>query len=82
MSSVPSTARGARGGGGGLGHCVHGHHPAGPFKVGGSQGRPGGSVVENLPLAQGVILESHIGSLLLPLPMSLPLSLSVSFKNK
>ena len=51
-------------------------------------GRLGGSVVEHLPSTQGVILgswvESHIGlpagSLLLPLPMSL--SLSVSFMNK
>ena len=46
----------------------------------------GGSVIERLPLAQGVALEfgieSHIGlppwSLLLPLPVSLPLSLPVS----
>ena len=43
----------------------------------------GGSAFERLPLAQGVILGSGIkscigllaGSLLLPLPMSLPLSL-------
>ena len=48
----------------------------------------GSSVVEHLPSAQGVILEtrieSHIGlpawSLLLPLPVSL--SLSVSFMDK
>ena len=46
----------------------------------------GGSVVERLPLAQGVIPESQdqvlhpfpTGSLLLPLPMSLPLSLCFS----
>ena len=58
-------------------------------------GRLGGSVVEHLPSAQGVIpgfwdwiprsgIESRIrlpiGSLLLPLPMSLPFS--VSFMNK
>ena len=50
--------------------------------------RLGGSAVEHLPSAQGVILgsgiKSHIGlpvrSLLLPLPMSLPLS--VSLMNK
>ena len=44
----------------------------------------GGSVVESLPLAQAVIpgqrIESYIGllvgSLLLPLPMSLPLCVS------
>ena len=49
-------------------------------------GRLGGSAVEHLPSAQGVIpefgIESHIrhlaGSLLLPLPVSLPLSLCVS----
>ena len=49
-------------------------------------GSPGGSEVECLPLAQGVIpglvIESHIRlpawSLLLPLPMSLSLSLSLS----
>ena len=48
-------------------------------------GRLGGSVVEHLPLAQGMILglgiESrirlHTRSLLLSLPMSLPLSLSL-----
>ena len=52
------------------------------------EGRLGGSVVERLPLAQGMIpgsrIESHIGllagSLLLPRPVSLPLS--VSLKNK
>ena len=50
----------------------------------------GGSAVKHLPLAQGVILgsviESHItlvvGSLLLPLPVSLPLSLCLSGINK
>ena len=45
-------------------------------------GHLGGSVVEHLPLAQGVILGSCIGlpvgSLLLPLPMSLHLSLCIS----
>ena len=49
----------------------------------GNLGCLGGSVVEHLPLAQGVFpglgIESHVGlparSLLLPLPMSLPLSL-------
>ena len=49
-------------------------------------GSPGGSVVEHLPLAQGVILEtwieSHVGlptwSLFLPLPVSLSLRLFVS----
>ena len=54
------------------------------------QGRLGGSAVKCLPLAQGVILgsgiESHIRlpawSLLHPLPMSLPFSLSVSLMNK
>ena len=48
-------------------------------------GRPGGSAVEHLPLAQGLILETRdrvphwapARSLLLPLPVSLPLSLSV-----
>ena len=47
-------------------------------------GRLGGSAVECLPSAHGVIpgsgIESHVGflvwSLLLPLPMSLPLCLS------
>ena len=50
----------------------------------------GGSVVEHLPSAQVMILGSGIksfiglptGSLLPPLPMSLPLSLSVSLMNK
>ena len=43
-------------------------------------GRLGGSAMERLPLAQGVILSQGIQSqiprrsLLLPLPMSLPLS--------
>ena len=49
-------------------------------------GRLGGSVVEHLPLAQVVILGSSdrvcirlpAGSLLLPLPVSLPLSLCLS----
>ena len=49
----------------------------------------GGSVVERMPLAQGVIpgsrIESHIGlpvrSLLLSLPVSLPLSLCLSWIN-
>ena len=48
----------------------------------------GGSAVEPLPLAQGMIpgsrIQSHIGlpawSLLLPLPMSLPLSPSLMNK--
>ena len=51
-----------------------------------SLGDLGGSAVEHLPSAQGVILESgiksHIGlpawSLLFPLPVSLPLTLCVS----
>ena len=51
-----------------------------------SEGHLGGSVVKRQPTAQGVILkswiESHIGlpawSLLLPLPVFLPLSLSLS----
>ena len=51
-------------------------------------GRLGGSVVERLPSAQGVTLESPdrvphqapAGSLLLPLPVFLPLS--VSLMNK
>ena len=51
-----------------------------------NEGWLGGSVVERLPLAQGVIpslgIESHIGlpvgSLLLPLPMSPPLTLCLS----
>ena len=50
-------------------------------------GHLGGSVVEHLPLAQIVIPQSWIepriklppaGSLLLPLPMSLPLSVCLS----
>ena len=49
-------------------------------------GQLGGSVIEHLPLAQGVILAPGIksciglpaGSLLLPLPMSLPLSVCLS----
>ena len=53
---------------------------------GGGGGRLGGSAVEHLPSAQGVIPESRIkpyigllvGSLLLPLPVSLLLSLCVS----
>ena len=49
-------------------------------------GSLGGAVVWRLPLAQGVILETRdriprrapgVWSLLLPLPVSLPLSLSV-----
>ena len=49
----------------------------------------GGSVVERLPLAQGAILETQdripyrapgAWSLLLPLPVSLPLSLSLYHK--
>ena len=56
--------------------------------IGSSQGHLGGSVFEHLPLAQGMIpgsgIESHIGlpawSLLLPLPVSLPLS--VPLMNK
>ena len=49
-----------------------------------AEGRLGGSMVEHLPLAQGVIPGSRdqvlhwapcsVGSLLLPLPMSLPVS--------
>ena len=58
-----------------------------PFEKG-AQGRLGGSAVERLPSAQGMIpesgIESHIGllawSLLLPLPVSLPLS--VPLMNK
>ena len=50
------------------------------------QGLLGGSVVERLPLAQGVILETHVGlpawSLLFPLPVSLPFSLSVCDYHK
>ena len=54
------------------------------------QGCLGGSAVEHLPLAQVVIpgsrIESHIGlparTLLLPLPMSLPLTLYLSCINK
>ena len=48
------------------------------------EGHLGGSVVEHLPLAQVMILESQdrvpypAGSLLLLLPVSLPLSLSLS----
>ena len=53
-------------------------------------GRLGGSAVERLPSAQGVIpgsgIESHIGllagSLPLPLPMPLPLCVCVSLMNK
>ena len=51
-----------------------------------SPGAPGGSAIEHLPSAQGVILGSRIESLfglpaeslILPLPVSLPLSLSLS----
>ena len=50
------------------------------------QGRLGGSVVGRLPLAQGVVLETWdrlphrapVGDLLLPLPVSLPLSVCLS----
>ena len=53
-------------------------------------GNLGGSVVEHLPLAQGVILglgiKSHVGlpawSLLLPLPVSLPVFLSLSVSHE
>ena len=56
------------------------------FKIITSLGHLGGSVVEHLPLAQGVIpgsgMEAYVGlpawSLLLPLPVSLPLSVCVS----
>ena len=52
------------------------------------QRRLGGLAVEHLPLVQDVVpgsgIESHIGlpagSLLLPLPMSLPLSVSLMGK--
>ena len=54
------------------------------------RGHLGGSVVEHLPLAQVVILGSRdrvphqapCGSLLLPLPVSLPLSVCLSWINK
>ena len=55
------------------------------------RGSLGGAVVWRLPLAQGVILETRdrvphrapgAWSLLLPLPVSLPLSPSVSLINK
>ena len=55
------------------------------------QGSLGGAAVWRLPLAQGVILETRdriprrapgAWSLLLPLPVSLPLSLSVTIINK
>ena len=54
-------------------------------------GRLGGSVVDHLPLAQGMILGSwdrvlhqapQGGSLLLPLPVSLPLCVCVCLRNK
>ena len=54
-------------------------------------GSLGGAAVWRLPLAQGVILETRdriprqapgAWSLLLPLPVSLPLSLSVTIINK
>ena len=54
-------------------------------------GSLGGTAVWRLPLAQGVILETQdriphrapgAWSLLLPLPVSLPLSLSVTIINK
>ena len=46
------------------------------------QGRLGGSAVERLPLAQGMILGSwdRVPPLLLPLPVSLPLSVSLTNK--
>ena len=52
-------------------------------------GRLGGSVVEHLTSSQGLIpgsrIESHVGlpawSLLLPLPVSLPLSVSLMNKQ-
>ena len=55
------------------------------------RGSLGGAAVWRLPLAQGAILETRnriprrapgAWSLLLPLPVSLPLSLSVSLMNK
>ena len=57
-------------------------------EVNGMEGHLGGSVVECLPLAQVVIpgswdrvpLGLPTGSLLFPLPVSLPLSLRVSCK--
>ena len=56
----------------------------------GVEGHLGGSVVGHLPLAQVVIqgpgIEFHFkfptGSLLLPLPVSLPLCVCVSLMNK
>ena len=59
-------------------------------KIEGGEGHLGGSGVEPLPSAQGMILEfgdevPHqvpAWSLLLPLPMSLLLYLSVSLMNK
>ena len=53
-------------------------------------GSLGGSVVSRLPLAQGTILESRDGShvrlpawsLLIPLPVSLPLSLYIYVYHK
>ena len=67
-------------------YCSESKSPS-HFKAG-KLGCLGGSVIENLPSAQGVILgagiESHIRlparRLLLPLPVSLPIS--VSFMNK
>ena len=56
-----------------------------------SQGSLGGAAVWRLPLARGTILETRdqiprrapgAWSLLLPLPVSLPLSLSVTIINK
>ena len=56
-----------------------------------SMGHLGGLVVERLPSAQvmipgswdrGIRIRLPVGSLLLPLPRYLPLSLSVSFMNK
>ena len=60
-------------------------------KISGSWGSLGGAAVWRLPLAQGAILETRdriprrapgAWSLLLPLPVSLPLSLSVTIINK
>ena len=57
-------------------------------KINNELGSLGGSMVKRLPWAQGVIpgIESHVGlpawGLLLPLPVSLPLSLCVSLMNK
>ena len=68
-------------------HLAQGHIAELKLK---SMGRLGGSVVECLPSAQGVILGSWdqvlhwapAGSLLLPLPISLLLSVCLSWINK